>query len=329
MREKRYLDYTQQFIIRSEQNGDGSVTDHFSHKGQTGSLRTYQLWKGICLRFADYHIHSIPVGKVEHFDLLLINYCTEGRCEVALGNDRFVYLEQGSLSLDTKPAQGSFVSPVGRYAGVEIIIDLSLMKSGLPSTFQDLEISPFLLSKKYCPDDKSFIAKAQDAIAAICEKMLPAHEPPLSYYRLIAAELLHTLTVLPLPEVKGTGGWLTKGQSAIVSQVHERITADLQQRLSIEKLAADYGISASSLKNYFYTVYGQQISLYLREARMTEAARLLRNTNEKISGVAAAVGYENQSKFAAVFRSVTGDSPLEYRKKCRCGVLRTTSIGKI
>ncbi len=315
------MDYTQQFIIRSEQNDDGSVTDHFSHEGQTGSLRTYSLWNGINLRFADYRIHRIPVGKIGQFDLLLINYCIEGRCEIALGDDRFIYMEPGSLSLDTKQAQDSFVSPVGRYGGVEIIVDLPLMKDGLPSTFQDLEISPSLLSNKYCPSNKSFITKAQAGIAAVYEKMTCARAPSLSYYRLVTAELLHMLTVLPLPDMKRTGAWLTRGQSAIVSQVHERITSNLQQRLSIEKLAAGYGISSSSLKNYFYTVYGQQISPYLREARMAEATRLLRYTNERISAVATAVGFENQSKFAAVFRSVIGDSPLEYRRKCRCGIL--------
>ncbi len=315
------LDYTKQFITQTEHNGDGSVTCHFSYQGQTGSVRTFSLWKGISLLFADFHSHHIPVGKIENFDYLLINYCTEGRYEVAFDDDRFVYMEKDSLSLDTKPARDRSFSPVGRYAGVEIIIDLSLMKSGLPPTFQDLEISPFRLSEKYCPNSKSFIAKAQDTIAAVYEKIILGYAPPLSYYRLATAELLHTLTVLPLPDARGRGEWITKGQSAIVSQVHERITGNLQQRFSIEKLAADYGISSSSLKNYFYTVYGQQISLYLREARMKEASRLLRDTNEKVSGVATAVGYENQSKFAAAFRCVIGDSPLEYRKRCRCGIL--------
>ena len=72
--------------------------------------------------------------------------------------------------------------------------------------------------------------------------------------------------------------------------------------------------SETSLKNYFRGVYGQNISVYLREIRLKKAAELFASTNLSVSEVAEQVGYMNQSKFAAVFKKQYGQTPLEYRR---------------
>lgn len=50
---------------------------------------------------------------------------------------------------------------------------------------------------------------------------------------------------------------------------------------------------------------------------MRRAAELLRDTELRVAEIAAQVGYENQSKFAAVFARQFGCSPLEYRRRAR------------
>ena len=47
---------------------------------------------------------------------------------------------------------------------------------------------------------------------------------------------------------------------------------------------------------------------------MKEASRLLITENFSIMQIAALVGYENQSKFSAVFKKHTGYAPLEYKR---------------
>ena len=48
---------------------------------------------------------------------------------------------------------------------------------------------------------------------------------------------------------------------------------------------------------------------------MREAARLLRESDLPIAGVAAAVGYENQGKFTRAFKEAVGLLPTEYRRQ--------------
>lgn len=100
----------------------------------------------------------------------------------------------------------------------------------------------------------------------------------------------------------------------IAKRVEKIITSDLRQHHPAWELAAQFSISETSLKNYFRGVFGQNISIYLREVRMKKAAELLATTRLSVAEVAEQVGYMNQSKFASVFKKQFGLSPLEYRR---------------
>ncbi|MFR9111761.1 MAG: helix-turn-helix transcriptional regulator [Acutalibacteraceae bacterium] len=95
----------------------------------------------------------------------------------------------------------------------------------------------------------------------------------------------------------------TETQVDIAKRVEKIITSDLRQHHPAWELAAQFSVSETSLKNYFRGVFGQNISIYLREVRMKKAAELLITTRLSVSEVAEQVGYVNQSKFAAVFKN--------------------------
>ena len=90
--------------------------------------------------------------------------------------------------------------------------------------------------------------------------------------------------------------------------------SDLRQHHPAWELAEEFSISETSLKNYFRGVYGQNISVYLREIRMNKAGELLATARLSVAEIAEQVGYLNQSKFASVFKKQFGVYPLEYRR---------------
>ena len=108
--------------------------------------------------------------------------------------------------------------------------------------------------------------------------------------------------------------FFTETQVDIAKRVEKIITSDLRQHHPAWELAAQFSVSETSLKNYFRGVFGQNISIYLREVRMKKAAELLATTRLSVAEVAEQVGYMNQSKFASVFKKQFGLSPLEYRR---------------
>lgn len=70
--------------------------------------------------------------------------------------------------------------------------------------------------------------------------------------------------------------------------------SDLRQHHPAWELAEEFSISETSLKNYFRGVYGQNISVYLREIRMNKAGELLATARLSVAEIAEQVGYLNR-----------------------------------
>ena len=127
-------------------------------------------------------------------------------------------------------------------------------------------------------------------------------------------EWLLLLLELPNPINPAARTCYTATQVRIAKTAEAMITENLAVHYSAKELAERFHISETSLKNYFRGVFGQSYSAYQREIRMKTAARLLEETSDRIALIAGTVGYENQSKFASVFKRQYGISPAEYRQ---------------
>ena len=170
----------------------------------------------------------------------------------------------------------------------------------------------------YCPAGSTYISAISPEIEEILKKLwslldisVPLSIMQMKIYTLALFSLLQNLKEIP-PSQACT--FFTETQVDIAKRVEKIITSDLRQHHPAWELAAQFSISETSLKNYFRGVYGQNISTWLREIRMNEAARLLSATKRPIAEISEQVGYSNQGKFAAVFKKQYGLSPLEYRR---------------
>jgi len=70
----------------------------------------------------------------------------------------------------------------------------------------------------------------------------------------------------------------------------------------IENTAQEVGISPTKLKNDFKTIHNQSLYNYYRYNQMNLAYKLISEKPTTIKEVANLLGYENASKFAAVFK---------------------------
>jgi two-component system response regulator YesN len=59
---------------------------------------------------------------------------------------------------------------------------------------------------------------------------------------------------------------------------------------------------------------GQTFVEYLTNKRISEAKRMLRQTDKRSSEIAFAVGYKDPHYFSFVFKKVVGCTPSEYRR---------------
>lgn len=87
--------------------------------------------------------------------------------------------------------------------------------------------------------------------------------------------------------------------------------------LSLQDLAADLGISASRLTHRFRAAYGTTPVVYATEVRLSQARRMLVETNETLAVIAARCGYQTPFYFSRIFTHKVGMGPSVYRRRYR------------
>lgn len=102
-------------------------------------------------------------------------------------------------------------------------------------------------------------------------------------------------------------------QVETIRAIHEQLTTHMEQRFTIEALSKQYLMNPTTLKALFKSVYGTSIAAHIKEHRMEQAAKLLRETDISIAEIARQVGYDSQSKFTAAFKEYSGKLPKDYR----------------
>lgn len=102
---------------------------------------------------------------------------------------------------------------------------------------------------------------------------------------------------------------------SIAAQVAHRIEVGYEDSgLSASKIADEMGLSNAYLSRMFRESYQMSISEYLNHTRVERACALLENGALNVEAVAAKVGFENTKYFYVVFKNLTGQTPLQYRK---------------
>ncbi len=109
----------------------------------------------------------------------------------------------------------------------------------------------------------------------------------------------------------------TAEQAEAVRKMHDELLQHPERRLTIEELARKTLMNPTTLKEVFKAVYGDSLASHMKEHRLEKAAELLRGSDESISAVAAAVGYDSPSRFSAAFRERYHMLPSEYRKQLK------------
>lgn len=87
----------------------------------------------------------------------------------------------------------------------------------------------------------------------------------------------------------------------------------LDDEIDEKKVAHLSGYSYPMFSRLFSILTETTLSEYIRSRRLTEAATLLRDTNEKIIDLAFKFGYESSDSFGIAFKSFHGFTPSEVR----------------
>ena len=104
---------------------------------------------------------------------------------------------------------------------------------------------------------------------------------------------------------------------ARAQKVQEYIRRHYGQDLTLSLLAEQVNLVPTSLCHVFKQVTGQRVSDYIIQTRISQAARLLRETTLEVQTIAYECGFSTQTNFNRHFKRLMSCTPTDYRLKHR------------
>lgn len=279
-----------------------------------GRMETYDVFSGVEISFNTYLASEVKFQHEASESVLEVYYCHSGRVGWNMRGGTAVYLGAGDVTVHSMAccADSSMMFPLGYSEGISISMDLERLPTFYPEILQEAGVLVSKLRERFC-SGKPFAIPACSELDHIFDPLFSVTlsvRLPLS--KLKIAELLIYLSNLK-PGRKELTQYFSQ-QTELIKEIHQYLIDHLDQRFTIEDLSKRYPINTSTLKEAFKSVYGLPIATYMKEYRVHQAMKLLRETDATIAEISTQVGYETQGKFSKAFKDIAQVLPTEYRK---------------
>lgn len=103
--------------------------------------------------------------------------------------------------------------------------------------------------------------------------------------------------------------------ASVIWKIQCRFEKEYAEPFTIASLAEEYHMSPYYLSHLFKRVTGYAPMAYLTKCRLSEARRLLAETDFSVTDVVYATGFSDSSNFSRLFKREVGLSPTEYKKQ--------------
>ncbi len=165
-----------------------------------------------------------------------------------------------------------------------------------------------------------FSIKAQSMAEDILQKMFQEVDAKKTGFEISLQSLLMQLLVFSVRYVEDNPTHIPEHPTPIhqkVSEIVQYINQHYAEQISLSSISKLFFVSPYYLSRAFNKVTGFTFVEYLNNVRIKEAQKLLRETRLSASSISEKVGFGSIAHFGRVFKSITSQSPLHYRKISR------------
>jgi transcriptional regulator GlxA family with amidase domain len=110
-----------------------------------------------------------------------------------------------------------------------------------------------------------------------------------------------------------------RGQKAhedeAIKQMQEFIERNVEEKLTVEALAAQFAIGRRNLERRFKKATANTVVEYMQRVKIEAAKMSLESSRDNVNEVMYKVGYSDTKAFRTAFKRITGLSPVQYRNK--------------
>lgn len=258
---------------------------------------------------ADILMDRSPDGDA---DFVHINLAIEGSV-----NQSF---QEKEVTMEANTLKGAFVynglfpmrifyPAKQNYRSISIKIQSSTLEALLPEA---LDMYKELFSD---PLGVGYHASIPVELEKLCHEILHYRNAGFGSRSMVIARGIEALTIVfdtirKMREKKQLNG-LHPDDYERLQDIKEWILSHLEEKVSLEKLASEFGISVSKLKRDFKSLFDSSVYQFYTQARMDEAFRRLKSGKYTVMEVGYDLGYQNLSKFSEMFKKIKGISPSE------------------
>jgi AraC-like DNA-binding protein len=104
---------------------------------------------------------------------------------------------------------------------------------------------------------------------------------------------------------------------ARLSRARDYLGACYRDRVTLDKAASHACLSPCHFNRLFAQAFGETPHEFVTRMRMEEAKKLLLAGNHSVTDICFDLGYESLGSFSLKFRSLTGLSPVAFRREAR------------
>ncbi len=280
-----------------------------------GRIERFAVFDGVEVSFHQYLAERVQFRHRADDSVLEIDHCRAGRIGWSM-RGAAIYLGAGDVCLHTldRCADSEMILPLGFYEGISVTVHPRQLQAHCPEVLREAGFDVQAVCAKFSAGAAPVGLPASQTTEHI---FAPLYALPdalrVPYYRLKAQEILLYLSQLEPERAPGLSQYVSQ-QTELIKEIRDFLVQHLDQRFTIEALSKKYLINTSSLKAVFKAVYGLPIASYMKEYRVRQAMKLLRETDDSIAMIARKVGYETQGKFTKAFKEIAQILPTEYRK---------------
>lgn len=108
-----------------------------------------------------------------------------------------------------------------------------------------------------------------------------------------------------------------KNQSALIYSNFKKLLLEHSFLESPSYFAKQLNITTSHLNDCVKVSSGKSVTYWLQNTMIIEAQRLLYYTEREVKEIAFALGFQDHAYFSRLFKKITKETPLEFRRKFR------------
>jgi AraC family transcriptional activator of pobA len=281
--------------------------EHKTYPFQLFRNRCHEAKPNDCILYLHWH---------EHFEIIVMR---EGSAMFHIDSRPYLVRADDVLII---PGGGLHVGYALHHENVYydcVVLNASLFNDWVHDPVHAQFVAPYLEGRLHFPVMPAEQDKACESYYPLLDEAIAELDAKPPAYQLVVKSKLHAFFTLlsrtfmqqQLAGKSAEPYFVNRDRFKLLIQ---RIESDFAEKLSITQAAKQVSLNPYHFCKLFKKLTGRTFVEYVNVSRMNEAERLLRESSETITEIAAMVGCENPNYFTKLYKQYKGMTPSQTRK---------------